>query len=140
MSGDYVLILEDSVSKRPSSPSSSAPVEDVRGLPVWKHMLHNYWLYTAADGRWAFGDGDHKERQSNYAFIMNDAAHFGFVPDQVKGPWSRQDGKHYVQDSTIKLAVVTKRSEEAPFLDTPSRAPTLQTVIDYSYQWTTTEV
>jgi len=103
MTGDYMLVSDPS--------SSSSPTPSPSGMPAWKHVTADFWLYTSLDGRWHFGDSDHKDRASNFGFVVNDNVHWGVMPHQIRGRWKWLDGKQYVEDPGIHVTRVTKRSD-----------------------------
>lgn len=80
------------------------------GMPIWKHMHSDYWLYTSMDGRWCLGDGERKKSATSAGLIVNDEQHWGIMPHQLRGSWKRFDGKRLVVDKDIAITNITRRS------------------------------
>lgn len=93
LTGDYML--ED--------------VSSSSGMPIWKHMHADYWLYTSSDGNWCFGDCAAKDALCR-GLVVNDQQHWGVMPHQIGSQWHSFDESGASRVLHVVITNVTQRA------------------------------
>jgi len=81
--------------------------EKPNGMPVWRQLGGERWLYADKDGRWSIGSNKVREKNFNCSagFIFCPEPHGGIMPHEMK-MWCRWDeGKNkWAKDDEITVA------------------------------------
>lgn len=83
--------------------------ELANGLPVWRQLGGERWIYTDLVGRWSIGSSKVKEKsfQCNSGFIVTEKPHAGVMPHQMLSvKWVRfdEEKKAWRKDEDITIA------------------------------------
>jgi len=79
------------------------PGESANGMPLWKHVGSELWLYCGTNRRWFVGGQDAKEWKfrCEAGFIYSEPVEKGTTPDRAPGTWARFQGGMFLADPTI---------------------------------------
>lgn len=98
LAGDYQLSIE-------TSPA---------GMPTWRHVSNDVWVYTSSEGRWCFGTADDKAAASSVGpEVVSRDQHWGLMPHQLTRGWRLRGNScksQFGQGSEIEVVSVLRRS------------------------------
>lgn len=59
------------------------------GMPLWKAVYADLWMYSMTNGKWGIGGRKEFEAgfQAGAAFVFCDSPHYGFMPNAVPSGW-----------------------------------------------------
>jgi len=84
------------------------------GMPTWRHVTSDLWLYTSSEGRWCFGTADEKARAASVGpEVVSRDQHWGLMPHQLERGWSFSAAAQQAGRSAIGFDVfsVLRRSD-----------------------------